>query len=160
MQDNCVCSCTAFDGDRLIASGPLVAVVRSAKEAVDRKGASPVLIFDDRTSEVIDVDYRGTVEDVVNRLVAVRVDPNWASSPRRSRCFRNTGNGSRPSLAEHLQRCDVWCTTRRSAILRGTPPVVRPELPTASCRSWRGIVRDMRKRRGRCLPVIVSASFR
>jgi len=68
MQENYLRSCSVFDGDRLIASGTLVEVVRSAKDAVDRHGRSPVLIFDNATSEVIDVDYRGTADDVVARL--------------------------------------------------------------------------------------------
>ncbi len=97
MQDNRVCSCTAFDGDRLIASGPLVAVVRSAKEAVDRKGASPVLIFDDRTSEVIDVDYRGTVEDVVNRLME-EAEADFATAQPAARSPEARRGPGRPKL--------------------------------------------------------------
>ena len=62
-------SYTAFDGDRRIASGTLIDVVRRAKEAVDRQGLCPVLIFDDLTSEVVDVDYRGAADDVVQRLM-------------------------------------------------------------------------------------------
>jgi hypothetical protein len=43
-------------------------VVRSAKTVVDRVSSSSVLIFDDATSELIEVDFRGTAADVVRRL--------------------------------------------------------------------------------------------
>lgn len=41
-----------------------------AKEVVDRGGPLPVLLFDDSTSETIEVDFRGTVDDVAKRLAA------------------------------------------------------------------------------------------
>jgi hypothetical protein len=56
--------CTAFMGARRIASGPLPDVAVAVKEAVDRGQNSPVLVFDDETSAVIDLDLRGTAEDV------------------------------------------------------------------------------------------------
>lgn len=59
---------TAFEGDRLLASGALVDVVTRTKLAIDRQGTSPVLIFLDATGEVVDVDYRGTIRDVIARL--------------------------------------------------------------------------------------------
>ena len=59
---------TAFEGPRRIASGELPLVARKAKEVIDRGERAPVLIFDDTTSQVIDLDYRGTAEDVLSRL--------------------------------------------------------------------------------------------
>jgi len=56
--------CTAFMGSRRIASGPLAEVAVAVKELVDRGQTSPVLVFDDGTSAVIDLDLRGTVEQV------------------------------------------------------------------------------------------------
>jgi hypothetical protein len=61
-------TCTAFDGTRWIASGPLRQVALKAKGLIDRHPSSSVLIFDDTTSNVIDVDYRGTTKDVLRRL--------------------------------------------------------------------------------------------
>jgi hypothetical protein len=55
--------CTAFAGKRLIASGTLFEVARSSIASVD-----PVLIFDDMTGEMIELDLRGTPEDVMARL--------------------------------------------------------------------------------------------
>jgi uncharacterized protein len=60
--------CTAFDGTRWIASGPLRQVALKAKSLVDRHPSSSVLIFDDNTSDVIDVDYRGSAREVARRL--------------------------------------------------------------------------------------------
>src|SRR4051794_11846756 len=61
--------CTAFEGSRRIASGELAEVAMKAKEVIERGGRAPILIFDDVTSEPIEVDFRGTVEDVGIRLV-------------------------------------------------------------------------------------------
>jgi hypothetical protein len=58
--------CTAFEGARRIASGNLAQVARQAKEAIDRGGE--VLLFDDDTSHTIELDFRGTPDDVVRRL--------------------------------------------------------------------------------------------
>ena len=60
--------CTAFSGARRIASGDLKDVACKAKRVVDRGGPAPVLIFDDVSGEVIEVDFRGTPADVRKRL--------------------------------------------------------------------------------------------
>ena len=60
--------CTAFDGNRCIASGELMEVVKKVKESVDKGAALSVLIFDDKSSELIEVDFRGTMENVLSRL--------------------------------------------------------------------------------------------
>jgi uncharacterized protein len=60
--------CTAFAGTRCVASGPLEQVAAKAKEVIDRGERAPVLIFDDGTSQPIEVDFRGTAADVLSRL--------------------------------------------------------------------------------------------
>ncbi len=60
--------CTAFEGARCIASGDLQQVALRAKQVIDRGERAPVLIFDDSSSELIEVDFRGTAEDVLKRL--------------------------------------------------------------------------------------------
>lgn len=62
--------CTAFEGTRRIATGALPEVAQKVKEVVDRGERAPVLIFDDATSELIEVDFCGTAEDVAARLLA------------------------------------------------------------------------------------------
>ena len=58
----------AFEGERRIASGDLDAVARAAKQTLDRRKDASVLIFDGQTSGPIDLDFRGTVDDVLARL--------------------------------------------------------------------------------------------
>jgi uncharacterized protein len=64
--------CTAFEGSRCIATGPLKTVALSAKAAVDQSADQltplPVLIFSDATSELIELDWRGSVSDFQARL--------------------------------------------------------------------------------------------
>jgi hypothetical protein len=61
-------SCTAFDGTRSIASGGLSEVARKAKEVLDRNEGGLILIFDDLSGEPVDIDFRGSLQDVEARL--------------------------------------------------------------------------------------------
>jgi hypothetical protein len=58
----------AFAGDRRIASGDLGEVVRAAKQTLDRHQDASVLIFDAATSGPVEIDLRGSVDDVLARL--------------------------------------------------------------------------------------------
>jgi hypothetical protein len=58
----------AFDGDRRIAAGDLRAVARAAKEVLERRGDASILVFDDATSNPTDIDFSGSVDDVLARL--------------------------------------------------------------------------------------------
>jgi hypothetical protein len=60
--------CTAFEGFRRIASGALKPVALETKTILDRGAQAPVLIFDDGTGEQVELDFRGTAEDVLKRL--------------------------------------------------------------------------------------------
>ncbi len=59
---------TAFEDSRLIASGGLAEVVKKAKEAIGHDEYKAILIFDDLTGELVEVDFRGTVKEVLKRL--------------------------------------------------------------------------------------------
>ena len=59
----------AFEGDRCIAAGDLRTVARAAKEMLERRKDAAVLVFDS-TSGPIDIDFRGSVDDVLARLPA------------------------------------------------------------------------------------------
>lgn len=61
-------SCTAFKGNQSVASGNLLKVARKVKEIIDQDEQASILIFDDVTSELVEVDFRGTMEDVLERL--------------------------------------------------------------------------------------------
>ncbi len=75
-------TCTAFEGHHSIASGSLLVVVKKVKEIIGSDEQSPVLIFDDRTGEQIEIDFRGTLTNVRQRveLPAEKVNSAKASS--------------------------------------------------------------------------------
>ena len=73
-------SCTAFKGPRCIAAGELADVALKAKTAVDK--GEQVLIFDDTTSESIEVDFRGSAEDVLRRLAQTDGNQAVTDGPR------------------------------------------------------------------------------
>lgn len=56
---------TAFQGDRRIASGPLAEVALAVKA---HDGAASILVFDDATGAVVDLDLRGSDAEIVARL--------------------------------------------------------------------------------------------
>jgi hypothetical protein len=58
----------AFAGDRRIASGDLRDIARSAKRTLDLHGDAQVLIFDGKTSGPVEIDFRGSIDDVLARL--------------------------------------------------------------------------------------------
>ena len=77
-------TCTAFSGTRLLASGPLQEVALAAKAHLAADPEASVLVFNDGTGEVIDLDLRGTPEDVLARLVPPR-DPASGKEDTRGR---------------------------------------------------------------------------
>jgi uncharacterized protein len=58
----------AFEGDRCIASGELHDVARAAKQALDRREDASILVFDGKTSGPIEIDFRGSLDNVLARL--------------------------------------------------------------------------------------------
>jgi hypothetical protein len=61
----------AFEGDRRVAAGDLRDVARAAKELLDRRKDASILIFDGVTGAPVDLDFRGTVTDVLEKLPTV-----------------------------------------------------------------------------------------
>ena len=59
---------SAFHGQQCIASGELASVVRSAKEVVDHVQHASILIFENATSRQMEIDFRGTPDEVLRRL--------------------------------------------------------------------------------------------
>lgn len=90
-------SCTAFEGNRCIVSGSLLKVAKKVKEIIGRNEQAPILIFDDLTSELVEVDFRGTRQDVLRRLVkpTAKVEPATAPSNTAQSSHRGPG---RPKL--------------------------------------------------------------
>ncbi|MBX3041139.1 MAG: DUF2239 family protein [Bdellovibrionaceae bacterium] len=60
---------TAFATDKKIADGEILDVAIKVKKFMNRKeGKTTVLIFDDQTGDQIEVDFRGDVDSVKERL--------------------------------------------------------------------------------------------
>jgi uncharacterized protein len=77
----------AFEGDRRIASGDLREVARAAREALDRRKDASIIVFDGKTSATVDIDFRGSVTDVLARLpgdasAAVPAEDAAVTAPR------------------------------------------------------------------------------
>jgi hypothetical protein len=74
----------AFEGDRCIASGDLHDVARAAKQKLDRRKDAPILVFDGRNSGPVEIDLRGSLDDVLARLPDIadaRAADDDAASP-------------------------------------------------------------------------------
>ena len=68
---------TAFAGHRQVATGQWAQLLAATKRHLDA-GGEPVLIFGDETGQQVDVDFRGTLDEVLARAGAVetpRVGP-------------------------------------------------------------------------------------
>lgn len=60
-------NCTVFDGARRIFAGALREAAAAVRRAQLDGAAGPLLVFDDATGRVIDVDTRGTADEVAAR---------------------------------------------------------------------------------------------
>ncbi|MCF8505742.1 MAG: DUF2239 family protein [Caulobacter sp.] len=67
--------CTAFEGVRRIAAGPLGDVAPQVRAALDARPNASILILADDDSRRIDVDLRGTVAEVAARMAPVEKGP-------------------------------------------------------------------------------------
>lgn len=70
--------CIAFEGSAVIGAGRLADVSLAIKASADRGPDAPLLVFDDVTSQPIELDLRGNVDEVLARLD--RADPAKASA--------------------------------------------------------------------------------
>ena len=89
---------SAFIGSQRVSTGSLRDVALAVKSAMDGGERRPPTIFDDLTSRVVDVDYRGTEAEVVARLGAtdtVETEEGEETSPYREPQARGRG---RPKL--------------------------------------------------------------
>ncbi|MCZ7470597.1 DUF2239 family protein [Agrobacterium sp. O3.4] len=96
--------CTAFSGDRLLLSGLLAEVAI----AIRRLGETDktILVFDDATGRVVDLDLRGTDTEIVERLSHLpkaivrsdRPEADTTSGPTVSEEGQNPKSRGRPKL--------------------------------------------------------------
>lgn len=71
---------TVFDGSRRLGAGSLQTVALLARRALAGDHEGPVLVFDDRTGKVVDIDVRGTEAEVLARL-GPEADSSMGSPP-------------------------------------------------------------------------------
>lgn len=60
--------CTAFVGMERLAAGALIDIALEVKAAEGRRLDASILVFDDATGSVLDLDLRGTTAEIVVRL--------------------------------------------------------------------------------------------
>jgi hypothetical protein len=82
MSDTPTPLCTAFDGPRRFAAGPLPQVALAVRRALDRGAAGPVLVFDDTSGRVVDLDLRGDEADILARLAPPPAPPPGRGRPK------------------------------------------------------------------------------
>src|ERR1700744_2270550 len=71
---------TAFEGERRLPSGPLTQIALALK-GTTKPAASPFLIFSDATGRAIDLDLRGSHDEVLARLPSASpASPEGAAS--------------------------------------------------------------------------------
>jgi hypothetical protein len=79
-------TCTAFEGVACIGSGDIAVAATRVKEAIDKDPHAEIHIFDDLTGELLELDFRGTVEDVLQRLPASdqpdKIEPRGPGRPK------------------------------------------------------------------------------
>ncbi len=69
----------AFEGSRCLAEGPILNVALAVKARLDAGSQQPLLILDGETSQPVEIDFRGTAEDLAARLKVPPPNPE----PRR-----------------------------------------------------------------------------
>ena len=87
----------AFDGSQRIAFGPLSEVALKVKERHDAAPFVQTLIFNSMTSELVDLDLRGTAEQVLSRLAMVTTETSPSGNSSLPETHAPTGPG-RPKL--------------------------------------------------------------
>ena len=86
----------AFEGDRRIAAGELRNVARAAKETLERRKDASILTFDGSTGDLVDIDFRGTVDDVLARLP--KIDAGAATTENAEPELPSSRGPGRPKL--------------------------------------------------------------
>ena len=91
---------TAFEGSSVVAAGALIDVALVVKARGSATSAEPVLVFDDATGAVVDLDLRGSPADIFARL-ATRADQPAPEQPSQTSSDKNENDArgrGRPKL--------------------------------------------------------------
>lgn len=81
---------TAFEGHRVVAVGALLDVALAVKTRGSDASLQPILVFDDATGAVVDLDLRGSAADIAARLGVsdrqnVEIEPHRSETDARGR---------------------------------------------------------------------------
>ncbi|MBY0489336.1 MAG: DUF2239 family protein [Gemmatimonadaceae bacterium] len=74
--------CTAFDGHRQLVSGSLAEAAVAVVQAMRAGSNGPLLIFDDATGRVVDIDWRGSIDEVAARYAEPPAATRGPGRPR------------------------------------------------------------------------------
>lgn len=102
MENNLPKQYTAFTGHQRVSSGDIASVASAAKEYIDSCENSPsILIFDNQTSEQVEIDFRGSTSDLLKHIELLKIAlateaPSDEETPAPSRA--PTGRSGRPKL--------------------------------------------------------------
>ncbi len=86
---------TAFEGVRRLAAGPLAEIAPAIQRA-ERQASEPISIFSDATGRAIDLDLRGSVDEMLAWL-ATSANTNAAKTEEQAPSVEPRGRG-RPKL--------------------------------------------------------------
>ncbi len=77
--------CTAFAGTQRLATGHLTFVAQAVKSSLENGDKREIVIFDNHTSEVIEVDFRGSQEEVAKQFSPAAGEKESEPAPTKSR---------------------------------------------------------------------------
>ncbi|MBM4183594.1 MAG: DUF2239 family protein [Gemmatimonadetes bacterium] len=111
----------AFAGQERLALGDLLTVAEAGRRRVEARPDSPVLVFEEATGRLVDLDLRGTASEVLARVTS---SPTSADSQRADRAPRGRGRPKLGVVSKEvtlLPRHWAWLSAQRgtaSAVLR------------------------------------------
>ena len=108
---------SAFTPDTLIASGSLTEVALSAKLHLALEPNAPMLIFDNRDAQLVEIDFRGGACLNLIRYISrnqknahEREGLDSVSSVERLRCIPGIGSGCQRNRAAPRKLSGTWLT--------------------------------------------------
>lgn len=73
MESNINCNCTVFSGTKIIATGQLKEIISKVKDYLKRNNIEPLLIFDDMTSEQLEIDFSKTKDEILKKFEKIEI---------------------------------------------------------------------------------------
>lgn len=123
---------TVFSGDRHLTTDSLKQMLLTTKEYIDREREAQVLIFEDQTGHQIDFDFRGTPDEVLEKL---KFHPLFVPEPDKEKSRVGPGRPRLGVLCREvclLPRHWDWLESQpggSSAVLRRLVDAARKQIP-------------------------------